>query len=57
MDGGKIFNALVIQVMKIEISCGCTSFYTLIDEKSLEEVDLDVVLDYILPKVRSGIKI
>ena len=42
--------------MKIEISTGCLSFYTLIDGKPVNEVNMDKVLDRILPQVRAGIK-
>lgn len=42
--------------MRIEISYGCTAFYTLIDGKPVNEVDMDKALDHILPQVRAGIR-
>lgn len=42
--------------MKVVISTGCLSFYTLIDGKPISECDMDKVLDHILPQVRAGIK-
>jgi len=42
--------------VKIVISSGCTAFYALIDGKPVNEVDMDKVLDHILPQIRVGIK-
>ena len=42
--------------MKIVISTGCTSFYTLVDGRSLDDVNIDEVLDVILPQIRKGVK-
>lgn len=42
--------------MKVVISTGCLSFYTLIDGKPISEHNMDKVLDHILSQVRAGIK-
>lgn len=41
--------------MKIEIINGCTSDAILIDEKPLNQTNQDMLVDYLLEKVRSGV--
>jgi len=41
--------------MKIEISTGCTAFYTLINEERMEDCNMEEVIDQILPKLKQAI--
>jgi len=41
--------------MKVEISEGCTAFYTTIDGKPIEEVDKNQLLDYLLVKLKESV--